>query len=197
MTYEEKCNKNTFRVKCGERSSNDKVEHSGSRNFFRGNRYFCWRPFICKMNIEGRILKEIKELQTNPPPGISARPKPDNNRHFDVRLIGPRDTPFEEGIFRLELFLPEGYPISPPKVHFMTKIFHPNIDQIGRVCLDILKSKWSPALKISSLLVSIQSLISEPNPDDPLDTAIAKKWKEDPEGAKKTAREWTALYAMQ
>ena len=148
------------------------------------------------MNAEGRIMKEIKELKKNPPPGISAEPKKDNIRYLDAIILGPKDSPFEEGIFRLEIFLPEGYPISPPKVRFLTKIYHPNIDKIGRICLDILKSKWTPALKISSLLISIQSLLNEPNPDDPLDTIIANKWKEDPEGAKKIAREWSHQYAQ-
>lgn len=141
-------------------------------------------------------MRETRELKKSPPPGISAEPKKDNNRYFDVILLGPKDSAFEDGIFHLEVFLPEGYPISPPKVRFLTKIYHPNIDQIGRICLDILKSKWTPALKLSSLLISIQSLLNEPNPDDPLDTAIAKKWKDDPEGAKKIAKEWTHLYAQ-
>lgn len=148
------------------------------------------------MNVEGRIMRETKELKTKPPPGISAEPKKDNCRYFDVIILGPKDSPFEEGIFRLEVFLPEGYPIAPPKVRFLTKIYHPNIDSIGRICLDILKSKWTPALRLSSLLVSIQSLLSDPNPDDPLDTTIAEKWKKDPEGAKKIAREWSHLYAQ-
>jgi ubiquitin-protein ligase len=68
------------------------------------------------------------------------------------------------GIFRLELFLPEDYPMAPPKVRFLTKIYHPNIDKLGRICLDILKDKWSPALQIRTVLLSIQALLSEPNP---------------------------------
>jgi len=68
------------------------------------------------------------------------------------------------GIFKLELFLPEEYPMAPPKVRFLTKIYHPNIDKLGRICLDILKDKWSPALQIRTVLLSIQALLSEPNP---------------------------------
>lgn len=147
------------------------------------------------MNPNARILREIQDLEKNSPPGISARPKPDNIRYFDVVIFGPKDSEYEDGIFHLELFLPEGYPMQPPKVRFLTKIYHPNIDQIGRICLDVLKSKWTPVLQISTLLISIRSLIGDPNPDDPLDTAVAKKWKEDPEGAKKIAKEWTRLYA--
>ncbi len=69
------------------------------------------------------------------------------------------------GIFKLELFLTEEYPMAPPKVRFLTKIYHPNIDKLGRICLDILKDKWSPALQIRTVLLSIQALLSAPNPD--------------------------------
>ena len=69
------------------------------------------------------------------------------------------------GIFKLELFLTEDYPMAPPKVRFLTKIYHPNIDKLGRICLDILKDKWSPALQIRTVLLSIQALLSAPNPD--------------------------------
>lgn len=69
------------------------------------------------------------------------------------------------GVFHLELFLTEDYPMTAPKVRFLTKIYHPNIDKLGRICLDILKDKWSPALQIRTVLLSIQALLSAPNPD--------------------------------
>lgn len=90
---------------------------------------------------------------------------------------GPSGTCFEGGAFKAELLLPDDYPLSPPKVVFDTKIYHPNIDNLGRICLDILKKNWSPALQIKSVLLSIQSLLSEPNPDDPLNNEAADKWK--------------------
>ena len=81
------------------------------------------------------------------------------------------------GTFKLELFLPEEYPMAPPKVRFLTKMYHPNIDKLGRICLDILKDKWSPALQIRTVLLSIQALLSAPNPDDPLANDVAEMWK--------------------
>jgi ubiquitin-conjugating enzyme E2 N len=85
--------------------------------------------------------------------------------------------------------------MAPPKVRFMTKLYHPNIDKLGRICLDILKEKWSPALQIRTVLLSIQALLSAPNPDDPLDNQVASQWKLNESEAINTAREWTQLYA--
>lgn len=114
-----------------------------------------------------------------PVAGISATPYQDNLRYFAVAIEGPEDSPYERGVFQLELFLPADYPMAPPKVRFLTKIYHPNVDKLGRICLDILKDKWSPALQIRTVLLSIQALLSAPNPDDPLDNNVAEIWKKD------------------
>lgn len=127
-------------------------------------------------------------------PGISATPYEDNLRYFNVIIAGPSGSPYEGassfylfcetavspsegGIFKLELFLTDEYPMAPPKVRFLTKIYHPNIDKLGRICLDILKDKWSPALQIRTVLLSIQALLSAPNPDDPLANDVSEQWK--------------------
>jgi ubiquitin-conjugating enzyme E2 N len=98
-------------------------------------------------------------------------------------------------VFQLELFLPADYPMTPPKVRFLTKIYHPNVDKLGRICLDILKDKWSPALQIRTVLLSIQALMSAPNPDDPLDNTVADVWKNDEPKALQTAKEFTQNFA--
>lgn len=143
-----------------------------------------------------RIIKETVRLLQEPVPGISAIPDEKNARYFHVVVTGPSDSPFEGGLFKLELFLPEDYPMSAPKVRFITKIYHPNIDRLGRICLDILKDKWSPALQIRTVLLSIQALLSAPNPDDPLANDVAELWKISETEAIRNAREWTQRYAM-
>ncbi len=85
--------------------------------------------------------------------------------------------------------------MTAPKVRFLTKIYHPNIDKLGRICLDILKDKWSPALQIRHVLLSIQALMSTPNPDDPLANDIAEVWKTDIKKAHDLAKQWTGMYA--
>ena len=100
-----------------------------------------------------------------------------------------------DGMYKLELFLPEDYPMCPPKVRFLTRIYHPNVDRLGRICLDILKDKWSPALQIRTVLLSIQALMSAPNPDDPLNEEAAREWKSNEAAAFQRAKEWNAQYA--
>ncbi|KAI3657814.1 hypothetical protein MP638_001953 [Amoeboaphelidium occidentale] len=160
------------------------------------------------MSLSKRIIKETERLLADPVPGIKATPKDDNARYFDVLMSGPGSSPFEGsnlifmggliitgGEFKLELFLPDDYPMTAPKVRFLTKIYHPNIDKLGRICLDILKDKWSPALQIRTVLLSIQALLSAPNPDDPLANDVAAHWKEDEKAAIETAKQWTRQHA--
>lgn len=144
-----------------------------------------------------RIIKETVRLQSEKIDGITAKPTECNARHFDITIKGPKESPYEGGTFILELFLPEEYPMAAPKVRMLTKIYHPNIDKLGRICLDILKDKWSPALQIRTVLLSIQALLSAPNPDDPLANDVASVWKANESGAIKTAQEWVNKYAVQ
>ncbi|CAK8988434.1 unnamed protein product [Durusdinium trenchii] len=146
--------------------------------------------------IPKRIEKETQKLETEPPPGVQAKPDPANYRYFHIVMAGPTGTPYEGGNYKMELFLPEGYPMEPPKVRFLTKIYHPNIDKLGRICLDVLKDKWSPALQIRTVLLSIQALLSTPEPSDPLDTNVADHFIKDRAGAELQAKEWNSQFAM-
>jgi ubiquitin-conjugating enzyme E2 D/E len=110
--------------------------------------------------------------------------------------MGPDDSPFSGGVIFLNIHFPTDYPFKPAKLNFTTRIYHPNINSNGSICLDILKEQWSPALTISKVLLSISSLMTDPNPDDPLVPEIAQNLKSDKTTHDATAREWTAKYAM-
>ncbi|EKX34365.1 hypothetical protein GUITHDRAFT_147269 [Guillardia theta CCMP2712] len=148
------------------------------------------------MAVSSRIQKETQRMLQKPDPGISATPHEDNLRYFNVIIAGPQDSAYDGGVYKLELFLPEEYPMTPPKVRFLTKIYHPNVDRLGRICLDILKDKWSPALQIRTVLISIQALMSAPNPDDPLNNEAAEHWKRNEKEALDMAKSWNRQYAM-
>ncbi|XP_023581115.1 ubiquitin-conjugating enzyme E2 N-like [Trichechus manatus latirostris] len=143
-----------------------------------------------------RIIKKTKSLLEKPVPGIKVETDESNARYFHVVIAGPQDSPFEGGTFKLELFLPGEYPLVAPKVCFMTRIYLPNVDMVGRIGLDILKDNWSPTLKIQSVLLSIQALLSVPSPDDPLAYDVAEQWMTNDAQSIETARAWTKLYAV-
>ncbi|KPP66486.1 ubiquitin-conjugating enzyme E2 D4-like [Scleropages formosus] len=128
-----------------------------------------------------RIQKELTDLQRDPPAQCSAGPVGEDLFHWQATIMGPNDSPFQGGVFFLTIHFPTDYPFKPPKVAFTTKIFHPNINSNGSICLDILRSQWSPALTVSKVLLSICSLLCDPNPDDPLVPEIAHTYKADRE----------------
>lgn len=142
-----------------------------------------------------RINKELLDLERDPPAGISAGPVSDDLFTWSGTIIGPCSSPYQGGVFFLSIHFPTDYPFKPPKVSFITKIYHCNINHSGNICLDILRDQWSPALTISKVLLSISSLLTDPNPDDPLQVDIAHLLKNDPKKHDETAREWTKKYA--
>lgn len=146
-----------------------------------------------------RLSKELASLQKNPPPGISCwAASPDKIDNLEANIVGTEDSPYALGVFTLSINIPNRYPFEPPQVQFVTPIYHPNIDTNGRICLDILKrGSWKPSLNISSVLISIRLLMSDPNPDDPLMTEIAKEFKTAPSVFQEKARNFTTKYASQ
>jgi len=143
-----------------------------------------------------RITRELKDIQTEPPTNCSAGPEGEDLFKWTATIMGPEGTPYNGGVFFLEIDFPANYPFKPPKVYFKTRIYHPNINSSGGICLDILKENWSPALTISKVLISICSLLDDPNPDDPLVPDIARQFKSNKEAYNITASDWTAAYAM-
>lgn len=135
------------------------------------------------------------DLQRDPPASCSAGPVGDDMFHWQATIIGPEDSPYQGGVFFLSIQFPSDYPFKPPKVSFTTRIYHCNINSNGSICLDILKDQWSPALTLSKVLLSISSLLTDPNPDDPLVPEIAALFKSDVKKHNEMAREWTRRYA--
>ncbi|KAK3591859.1 hypothetical protein CHS0354_005060 [Potamilus streckersoni] len=119
-----------------------------------------------------RMKRELQLLTQSPPHGISCWAKEDQLDKLEAQILGIEGTPYEGGLFKLEIQIPDRYPFEPPKVRFVTPIYHPNIDTGGRICLDTLKmppkGAWKPCLNVSTVLTSIQLLMAEPNPEDPL-----------------------------
>jgi ubiquitin-conjugating enzyme E2 D/E len=145
---------------------------------------------------KGRIAAELKSITLDPPSNCSAAPENDDVFHWTATIIGPTDSVYEGGIFTLSIEFPPNYPFKPPKIRFITRIYHPNINMSGGICLDILKDQWSPALTISKVLISICSLLDDPNPDDPLVPEIADIYVKNRLQYDLTAREWTQFYAQ-
>lgn len=114
---------------------------------------------------------------------------------WQATITGPEDSPYQGGLFSLRIQFPTDYPFKPPKVSFSTRIYHPNINSNGSICLDILRTQWSPALTIAKVLLSISSMLDEPNPDDPLVPEIARLYQTNRGEYNRLAREWTSKYA--
>ncbi|KAK4457754.1 ubiquitin-conjugating enzyme/RWD-like protein [Cladorrhinum samala] len=138
-----------------------------------------------------RINKELADLGRDPPSSCSAGPVGEDLFQWQATIMGPSDSPYAQGVFFLSIQFPTDYPFKPPKVQFTTRIYHPNINANGSICLDILRDQWSPALTISKVLLSICSMLTDPNPDDPLVPEIAHVYKTDRAKYEQTAREWT------
>ncbi|KAJ5679937.1 ubiquitin-conjugating enzyme E2 2 [Penicillium macrosclerotiorum] len=155
-----------------------------------------------------RLMRDFKRMQTDPPAGVSASPVADNvmtwyvdNQEavLDVELfsqitrnaviIGPADTPFEDGTFRLVMNFEEQYPNKPPGVKFISQMFHPNVYGTGELCLDILQNRWSPTYDVAAILTSIQSLLNDPNTSSPANVEASNLYKDNRKEYIKRVRE--------
>jgi ubiquitin-conjugating enzyme E2 D/E len=150
------------------------------------------------MNFTRRLAIHFREIQKNPPPLCYAEPKdPDQNMtHWIGWIEGPEDTAYAGGRFHFTIDFPVDFPFKPPEIRFITPIFHPNISAKGEICLDILHSQWSPALTIRGLLISLCSLLTDPNSEHGLNKDALKLSKTNQKKYNETVREWTRKYAM-
>ncbi|OSX62461.1 hypothetical protein POSPLADRAFT_1066163 [Postia placenta MAD-698-R-SB12] len=142
-----------------------------------------------------RIHREIADLKKEDLGAITLAPAGDNLFHWTATLPGPEGSCYEGGVFQIEIHLAPDYPFSAPKVTFRTRIYHVNINDRGNICIDILKHNWSPALSLFKVILSLSSLLTDPNPKDPLVPSIATQYLRNRSQYDHTARQWTELYA--
>ncbi|KAL3104317.1 hypothetical protein niasHT_029102 [Heterodera trifolii] len=145
-----------------------------------------------------RLRQELNDMVKNPlPEGCTARPLNQTNMtSWTVTIRGRAGTPYENGNFQLSMAFPRDYPFKAPQVTFTTRMFHPNIDVRGRVCLDILQTYWAPTLTIEKIVISIIVLLNDPNPDNaPLNAEAANLYRTDRAEFNRRAREMTRAYA--
>ncbi|OMJ84304.1 hypothetical protein SteCoe_14587 [Stentor coeruleus] len=147
-----------------------------------------------------RIAKEFEYLEKNSISGLSLwQDDPSNPHNCTGQLTGPENTPYENGKFTFKIIFPLAYPFKPPKIFFVTKIYHPNILHNGDFCLGyqdgLLKENWSPSATIREILLYLIELLRTPCPDDPLEPDIASEYKKNKSKFNRNAREYTYLYA--
>ncbi|XP_035829017.1 probable ubiquitin-conjugating enzyme E2 C isoform X2 [Aplysia californica] len=124
------------------------------------------------------LQKELRTLMMSSCPGISAFPSDTNIFKWTGTIEGGQGTVYEGLKYQLSLSFPPQYPLQPVLVKFETPCFHPNVDSYGNICLDILKDKWSALYDVRTVLLSIQSLLGEPNNESPLNCQAATLWKD-------------------
>ncbi|CCX32307.1 ubiquitin-conjugating enzyme/RWD-like protein [Pyronema domesticum] len=148
-------------------------------------------------NQKRRIMKELDDMSKDVASGVRFTiPNSDNLQQIRGIFTGPPDTPYAGGTFEIDIQLPENYPFVPPKMKFITRVWHPNVSSMtGAICLDTLATKWTPVLTIKTALLSLQSLLAAPEPTDPQDAEVAKQMLEHPAEYREKAAQWARLYA--
>uniref|UniRef100_A0A7S0V1Z9 E2 ubiquitin-conjugating enzyme n=1 Tax=Polytomella parva TaxID=51329 RepID=A0A7S0V1Z9_9CHLO len=145
---------------------------------------------------QSRVLKELKDISKDVQTGVKVVLQNNSLQKLTGYFPGPKDTPYEDGVFQVDIALDENYPFTPPKMRFVTKVWHPNVSsQNGAICLDILKDQWSPALTLRTALLSLQSLLASPQPNDPQDGVVANQFLSSYSVFAAQAKKWTDAYA--
>ncbi|KAJ3181104.1 ubiquitin-conjugating enzyme E2 G1 [Gaertneriomyces sp. JEL0708] len=144
------------------------------------------------------LRRQLKELTKHPVEGFSAGLADDNIYEWDVMIVGPEGTLYEGGFFKARLSFPTSYPQMPPKMKFISDIWHPNVYDNGEVCISILhapgedkygyekaEERWLPIHTVETIVLSVISMLSSPNDESPANIEAAKQWREDPKGFKR------------
>lgn len=143
-----------------------------------------------------RLCKELADITNDPPPMCSAGPVDDDMFTWKGSISGPIGSPYEGGVFFLNIEFPGNYPFVPPQIYFTTPIYHPNVSQRGYICLNMFRSQWSPIMTVSKVLLFISSILCDPNPNDAFVPSIARMYLKDRDTYVSMARAWTKKYAM-
>lgn len=143
-----------------------------------------------------RLRNELRTLRSDPPEGIEASPLDEMSLHWQASIRGPAGSPYEGGTFFLYIQIPPSYPLCPPIVRFITKIFHPNVSRHGDIGIDSIQHNWSLALTISKVLISIQSLLTDPYTKVCMEPDIGRLYESDKNRFERVARAWTHRHAM-
>ncbi|KAF8649013.1 hypothetical protein AX16_006127 [Volvariella volvacea WC 439] len=143
-----------------------------------------------------RVNKEIADCKNDKSSNIAIELVDESPFHLKGSFPGPEGTPYQGGRFEVDIVIPDSYPFQPVKMKFITKVYHPNISSAsGAICLDILKDAWSPVLTLKSTMISLQSLLCSPEPNDPQDAEVAKHYTTSKASFDETAAYWTQIYA--
>ncbi|KAI9095886.1 putative UBC5-E2 ubiquitin-conjugating enzyme [Phlyctochytrium arcticum] len=143
-----------------------------------------------------RIQREMADLAKTPIPNATASPKDESTiMNWTGRLVAPEESAYKGGVFKITIDFPTDYPFKPPTVKFVTKIYHPNVDDDGSICLVLLKSEvWKPSTKLVDILTALVDLLQNPVPEDALQSSIAQIYNTDEAKFKKTVKEWIKKY---
>ncbi|KEF62985.1 ubiquitin-conjugating enzyme E2 D2 [Exophiala aquamarina CBS 119918] len=146
------------------------------------------------------LVRQLNDQNRDPVSGVSAGPMGDDMFHWQATMMGPTDTPYQGAVFFLMMSFPTDYPFKPPTVAFTTRIYHPNISPNGSIGVDILRGQWAPALSPIryKVLLSIQSLLDDPNPHSPMGGSeeAAFLYLNDRARYNAKVREWVRKYAI-
>ncbi|KAL6096459.1 ubiquitin-conjugating enzyme E2 L3-like [Spinachia spinachia] len=143
-----------------------------------------------------RLVKELEEIRNHEDKFFRSIQVDESNVLNWQGLLVPNCPPYDKGAFRIELIFPAEYPFKPPKITFKTKIYHPNIDEKGQVCLPIVSvENWKPATKAENVITNLLALVNSPEPDHPLRADLAEEYSKDRAKFMKNAEEFTKKHS--